>query len=160
MNILHLERDVYCQLLLNPEQQDYRTCQQVRQAVESEIRRNHGEHARFQDLWSAAYRREAELDTNPDLRVYLNPIRVWARLVTPVLKGQADLPTEVLFFAAGDSIRAALLEPKARAFLAVLVWFSPCTVRQFWLLNQHSGRLEIVRFCRDLARTGLAAFDT
>jgi hypothetical protein len=159
MHYANLERDVYCQLILNPEQQDYLTCQKARQAVESDIRRHYGEHTRFQELWSAAHRREAELDTNSDLRIHLNPIRVWVRLVAPGLKGQTDLPAEVLFFAAGDSIRAAILEPKARAFLNVLVWFSPCTVRQFGLLNQHSGRSEIVRFCRDLARIGLAAFD-
>lgn len=144
---------------LMPEQQDYLTCQQAGLAVESEIHRKDGEHIRFQELWSAGHRREAELDTNLDVRVHLNPIRVWARFVTPVLlKGEADLPAEVLFFAAEDVIRTAVLDGKARALLKMLDWFSPCTMRQFWMFNQHSGRTEIVRFCRDLARIGLVAF--
>jgi hypothetical protein len=144
---------------LTPEQQDYVTCQQARHAAEAETRRNRGGHTRFQELLSDTHRREAELDTNPDLLVHLNPIRIWARFVTSVLlKGEADLPAEVLFFAAANAIRAAVLEPKARALLNVLAWFNPCTVRQFWLLNKHSGRTEIVCFCRDLARAGLVAF--
>jgi hypothetical protein len=157
-NVRFLHTALPTQPLL-PEQQDYLTYQQAVQAVESEIHRKDVEYTRFQDLWSAGYRRETELETNSDLRVHLNPIRIWAHFVTPVLlKGEADLPAEVLFFAAEDVIRATLLDGKARALLKMLDWFGPCTVKQFWMLNQHSGRTDIVRFCRDLARIGLVAF--
>jgi hypothetical protein len=93
------------------------------------------------------------------VRSYLNPVRLWARFVSPaLLEDETELPAEVLFFTAGDAVCAAVLEPKACALLNGLAWFSPCTVRQFWMLTPHSGRPEIVRFCRDLARIGLVAF--
>jgi hypothetical protein len=143
---------------LTPEQQDYVAWQQARDAVQSEARQNRRGHTRFQELWRVALRREAELDTNPVLRIHLNPIRAWARFVTPLLLGMADLPSDVLFFPAGDAIRTVLLRPKARALLNVLSSCSPCTVRQYWLLNKHSGRNEIVQFSRHLAQVGLVAF--
>src|SRR5262249_54586785 len=70
---------------LTPEQHDYVHCQRARHAVEDEGRKNRRGHLRFQELWSVADRLAAELDTNPGLLIYLNPIRAWSRFTTRVL---------------------------------------------------------------------------
>lgn len=137
------------------------TCRQACLEAEREMHRRQAAHLGFQRLLGAGANRDAELNGNLDLRLHLNPIRVWARLDRAVRVHAAEEPfTEVLFFAAGNAIRAAVLEPKARAILNVLAWFCPCTLRQFRSLNQHSSRAEIERFCRDLAQVGLVAFSS
>jgi hypothetical protein len=144
---------------LTPEQQDYVLCQRARHAVEDEGRRNRREHLRFQELWSVAGRLAAELDTNPGLLIYLNPIRAWSRFATPVLLDDEALPpADVLFFAVRNEISTAVLEPHARVLLGELASLSPCHLNDWPRRSTLADQEELGALCRDLAEMGLVAF--
>lgn len=143
-----------------PEQRDHVACQRARHAVEAEARRDRIGHLRFQELWSGTAGRADEIDRVPGLRVLLNPIRVWSRFTTPALvDDDVALPADVLFFAAGDAIRTAALEPHGRALVEELASCGPCTLDEWAGLSRHADREGLVDLCRDLAEMGLVAFD-
>src|SRR5262249_13575273 len=144
---------------LTPEQQDYLLCQRARHAVEDEGRRNRCGHLRFQELWSVAGPLAAELDTNPGLLIYLNPIRAWSRFATRVLlDDERSPPADVLFFAVRNEISTAVLEPPARGFLGDLASLSPCHLDDWARRSTLADREELGTCCRDLAEMGLVAF--
>jgi hypothetical protein len=142
-------------------QRDFLACQQARFTVEAAARANRSGYLRFQELWSTAEFLSRELATNPALQVLLNPIRVWARCQTEaLLRGAARPPADVLFYALRGGVRAAVLERDARRRLLELESAGPVTING-WLEARRAGnlrRIELVRFCRHLARLGLAAF--
>ena len=145
---------------LTPRQRDYVSCQQARLAVEAAARADRPGHRRFQELWSLTPQLAAELDTDPGLRAYLNPIRAWSRFTTTtLLDDDATLPADVLFFATGDEIRTAILEPHGRALVEELASCGPRTLDEWAGRSQHADREELVSLYRDLAEMGLVAFE-
>ena len=141
------------------EQQDYITCQRARHATEELARKNRLKHIRFQELCSLTDRSLDELDSNTDLQVYLNPIRVWSRFDTlALLDDDATPPANVLFYAAGEEIGTAVLELEGQALINELADFQPCTLNQWMALTNQADPTELVDTCRDLAEMGLVAF--
>ena len=142
-----------------PRQRDYVACQQARLAVEAAARADRPGHRRFQELWSLTPQLAAELDTAPTLRACLNPVRAWSRFTTTtLLDDDAALPADVLFFAAGEEIRTAVLDPHGRELVEELASCGPCTLDEWAGRSQHADREELVTLCRDLAEMGLVAF--
>lgn len=95
---------------VTPEQRDHVACQRARQAVEAAARRDRAAHLYFQELWDAADRRATALDTDPGLRVHLNPIRAWSRFATAaLLDADASPPADVLFFSRPANVTGSLL---------------------------------------------------
>ena len=144
---------------LTPRQRDYVACQQARLTVEAAARAARPGHLCFQKLWSQFPQLPAVLDAPPDLRVYLNPIRAWSQFATTaLLDDDAILPADVLFFAAGEEIRTAVLDPHGRELVEELASCGPCTLDDWASLSRHADREELVTLCRDLAEMGLVAF--
>ena len=144
---------------LTPRQRDYVACQQARLTVEAAARADRRGHLRFQELWSLSPQLAAELNTVPSLRAYLNPVRAWSRFTTTaLLDDDATLPTDVLFFAASEEIRTAVLDPHGREFVEELASSGPCTLDNWAGRSRHADREELVTLCRDLAEMGLVAF--
>lgn len=144
---------------LTPKQRDYIACQQARDRVESQARRNRKAYIRFQEHWSVAGELAGDLPANPDLGVELNPIREWARFETPVFLGNdAPTPAVVLFFACRGDIRTAVLEPPGRALVEELAGMGRCTLGGWAAVSRHADREELIPLCRDLAEMGLVAF--
>jgi hypothetical protein len=142
-----------------PEQQDYIACQRARHAIEDLARRNRLKHVRFQELRSMNEQSLAELETNHQLRAYLNPIRTWARFVTTaLLDDDSQPPANVLVFANGNEISTAVLELEGQALINELADYSPCTLGEWAALSQLADRDELVDLCRDLVDMGLIAF--
>ncbi len=142
-----------------PEQCDYLACQRARHAVEALARQDRAGHLHFQELWCSAARRAGELDRVPGPRVHLNPIRIWSRFMTPaLLDGDTPPPADVLFFAAGDTTRTAILEAHGQALIEELASCNPCTLDEWAARSQQADRDALVALCRDLAEMGLAAF--
>lgn len=145
---------------LTPQQRDYIACQRGRLAVEAAARVNRRGHLRFQELWRLTSQRSAKLETARNLRVCLNPSRAWSRFLTAaLLDDDATLPADVLFFAAGEAIRTAILESQGRALVEELAGHGPCTLKEWAALSRHADRTELVALCHELAEMGLVAFD-
>lgn len=143
---------------LTPQQRDYVSCQRARLAVEAAACADRPGHRRFQELWSLTPKLAAELDTAPGLQAHLNPIRAWSRFTTTaLLDDDATLPADVLFFAAGEEIRTAALDPHGRALVEELASCSPRTLEEWAGRSQHADRRELVDLCRELAEMGLVA---
>lgn len=141
-------------------QRDYIACVRGRLAVEAAARADRAGHLRFQELRDSAARRAADLDSRSVWRVYLNPSRAWSRFTTPaLLDDSATLPADVLFFAAGDTIRTAVLEARGRALVEALVRCGPPTLGEWATLTGETDCKELVALCRDLAEMGLVAFE-
>jgi hypothetical protein len=146
-------------LRLTAEQRDYVACQRVRHAVEERARLDRQGHLRFQELWSLAPRLSAELDTNPGLRIHLNPIRVWSRFRTSVLLDAATRPpAHVLFFAVRRDMTTAVFEAPARALVQELAALAPCTLEHWASRSRQGDRATLAELCRNLAVMGLVAF--
>lgn len=144
---------------LTPPQCDYVACQQARLAVEAAARAARSDHLRFQELWSLTPQRAAELDTAPGLLAYLNPVRAWSRFTTTaLLDDDMTLPADVLFFAAGEEIRTAVMDHHGRALVEELALCGPCTLDDWAGRSGHADREELVALCRDLTEMGLMAF--
>ena len=141
-----------------PRQQDYIACQRARLAVESAARANRRGHRDFQELWT--FTRHANvLDSGSDFWVHLNPSRAWSQFKTTALLGddEAALPADVLFFAAGETIATAVLEPEARMLVEELAANGPVTLEQWAALSRHPNPEELLEVCRDLTRMGVLA---
>jgi hypothetical protein len=149
---------------LSPEQRDYIICQRARHAVEESARSNRLAYVRFQELWSTSDLLIDEIGSNPDLRIYLNPIRIWSRFETQVLlDADCETPADVLFFPVQGDIRTALLEPSGYRRVRALAELSPCMI-ETWVEAPSADRSDrathsqLIEFCRDLAEMGLVAF--
>jgi hypothetical protein len=144
---------------LTPEQQDYWTCQWAPHAIADEARRNRSGHLRFQELRSVAGLLAGELETNPGLRVVINPLRYWSQfLTTALLEGAGSPPIDVLFFALGTEISTAILEPPAPALLDELGSLGPCTLEQWLDRSEEADPQTLIAMGRNLAQMGLVAF--
>ncbi len=146
---------------LTPPQCDYVACQQARLAVEAAARAARSDHLRFQELWGLTPPLAAELDTAPGLLAHLNPVRAWSRFTTTaLLDDEVTLPADVLFFAAGEEIRTAVLDRDGRALVEELAVCGPCTLDDWAARSGHADREKLVALCRDLTEMGLMAFST
>jgi hypothetical protein len=144
---------------LTPEQRDHLACQAARHAVAAAARANRAGHLRFQELWSVAGRLGGELKRNRQLVIHLNPIRAWARFQTrALLDEEAEVPADVLFFAAGGGISTALLGAEGRQWVEELAGYAPCTLDQWVARGALAPRRHLLHFCRELAGMGLVAF--
>jgi hypothetical protein len=149
---------------LIPEQRDYVACQRARHAIEEAARENRQGHLRFQELLGVAEDLATDLETNPTLRIRLNPIRVWCRFETPILlKGDTTTPADILFYPVENSIRAAILEPLAIERLRPLCRFGSLTVDE-WLyefdhlaVEERPDRTALIALCRELIENGIIA---
>ncbi|MDX1926180.1 MAG: hypothetical protein SFV81_06670 [Pirellulaceae bacterium] len=74
------------------------------------------------------------------------------------LLGDPFLPTDVLFFAASEEIRTAVLAPHGRELVEELTSCAPCTLDEWATRSQHADREELVTLSRDLTEMGLVAF--
>lgn len=150
---------------LTSEQHDFVACQRSRHAVDDEGRRNRLGHVRFQELVSLASELAGELGSNRNLQIHLNPIRVWGRFETAALLDEdADPPADVLFYASGNEVRTAVLEPEGVTLVHELEGVSPCTldgwcdVADSFADREPRSEDELVEFCHDMASIGLVAF--
>jgi hypothetical protein len=140
-----------------PMQCDYIACQRARHAVEARARRDRPAHVRFQELASIVEQTVCDVESDPRLRVFLNPMRSWAEFKTTVfLDDDATLPAEVLFYANGSEIRTAVLEPGANELIRGLEQIGPCPL-DAWSAHTGLERAELEEFCRDLAELGIVA---
>jgi len=144
---------------LTPEQRDHVACQRARHAVENMGRNQRLPHVRFQDIASLATELAKELDTNPTLRIHLNPIRVWAQFETAALLDEdATTPADVLFFAVRNDTSTAVLETEGRQLIEELASLEPVSLAAWAALSAHADREDLIELCRDLAEMGLVAF--
>jgi hypothetical protein len=144
---------------LTAEEQDHVACQKARHEVEESGRTNRVGHVRFQELCSVAGELAGELTTNPRLKVHLNPLRAWAQFASPALVGEeVELPADVLFFATGNQVSTALLEPEGQELVRELERCAPCTLRQWARQADQDDPAALAAFARDLADLGLVAF--
>lgn len=142
-----------------PQQADYITCQHSRHAAEALARDNRMAHIRFQDLSGMTNRLLEELGRNPDLQIHLNPVHVWATFRTKaLLDEEIKPPANVVFFARGDQIHTAVLEPSGQALVYQLEAIGPCTLDEWLIKNDTLEREYLIEFCRDSAEMGLTAF--
>lgn len=142
-----------------PEQHDHIICQTTRNEVEHVARKNRMGHVHFQELRSLTDQLKDELDSNPKLRVHLNPIRAWATFETTILLGDdAMTPADVLFFAYENQIRTSVFEELGKQFVGTLASRGPVTLKEWKRLNRSNSRSELLEFCCDAAEMGLVAF--
>jgi hypothetical protein len=142
---------------LSDVQRDYVACQRSRHAIETLARGNHQGHVRFQELAGRVEQTLGEWDECRQLRIWLNPIHVWAVFETAELVGdEAAPPAEVLFYADGSEIRTALLEAWGNDLVRGLEQLGPCTLADW---STHCGWApdELAEFARDLAELGIVA---
>jgi hypothetical protein len=140
------------------QQRDYLTCQHARHCVEELARARRGDYLRFAELSSVATELGRELESDPRIKIQVNPVRVWARFTTAaLLEDQAEPPAVVLFYAGPAEIRTALLEPDSRVVVTRLASRKPCTLAALRRsLASNIGDIE--ELCRDLSTIGLVAF--
>lgn len=143
---------------LSAEQHDLITCQRSRHAVEDVAARQRLQHVRFQELAASRERFLDEWETNPELRIELNPIRVWATFHTPALLDEEDhVPAIVVFFPVENNIHTAVVEVHAQALLRELEARGPSRLDDLAADCLPEVREEIAAICRDFVELGLAA---
>lgn len=144
---------------LTPEQKDYITCQQGRYALEFQALENRLEHVRFQELSGMVETFSEEWGSNPDLRIYLNPLRVWGTFYTTVLLEEDDeVPAKVLFYPVGPDTHTAVLEEEGLAVVRFLETRGRARLDDRAWKETGLSREERIEIGRDLADIGLAAF--
>jgi hypothetical protein len=144
---------------LTPEQTDLVTCHRSRIEVEEIARDNRMGHIRFQEMLSATEDLSAELDSNEDLWVHLNPIRVWARFETTVLlEDEDDLPATVVFYPVGSDVRTAVLDPFGQIVIDKLESLRSAKTADLFAAFPYDNREAVIDICRDLAEMGLISF--
>lgn len=144
---------------LTPEQTDFITCQQGRYALEFQALEHRMEHVRFQEMSGMVETFSEEWGTNPDLWIYLNPLRVWATFYTTVLLEEDDeVPAKVLFYPVGADTRTAVLEDDGLAVVHFLETRNRVKLDDRAWKETNLSREERIAICRDLADIGLAAF--
>ena len=142
-----------------PEQQDHITCQLARHEVEMIARKNRLGHVRFQELWSMAQTLRGDVDSNPRLRIHLNPIRTSATFqTTALLDADSATPADVMFFACKREIRTSVIEMTGHEYIVTLASHGPITLKEWNCLDRAVSRSDLVEFCRDALDMGLLAF--
>ena len=140
------------------EQQDYIACQRSRFQVELIARRMRSAHVHFQKLRSMTEHRLDRFEDTLNVRLYLNPIRTWSVFHTQALTDdEAAVPADVLFYAFGDQIRTAVLEPPGLDAIRQLEPISPCSLDDWLEHAGQTGRDELRDIWLDAAQLGLVA---
>lgn len=143
---------------LSAEHRDYVRCQQGRNVVEFVAVMRRLAHVRFQELLSMNERLLAELETNPRLVVYLNPIHVWSRFETRALLDEEDsVPASVLFFPVGSEIRTVAIEPEAEELIQTLEQAGAMRIKdlkKLWPKEEHAVLRTLLT---ELAEMGVVA---
>ena len=98
------------------------------------------------------------LQRRSGLRLQLNPIRTWARLLSRVMLDGVDPPANVLFFATPSGPSAALLELEGQALLNELEDWQPCSLDEWAALSHVADRAQLLDFCLELSRMGIVAW--
>jgi len=143
---------------LTPQQADLATCHQSRISVEEKARANRMEHVRFQEQWSLSDRLLPEFETDPNLRLFLNPISVRGTFRTDILLDDgADVPAMVLFFAVENEIRTAVFEAEGIWLIQTLRLLTPCHLSEVLRAAADWDREEVIAVCRDLVEMGMLA---
>ena len=138
-------------------QKDYLVCQQARHQVEQLARAQRLEHVQFQDLCSLRKQFIGSLETDPTLRLCINPLRVWKRFETAEFLDGESPPADVVFFADGPEIATAVIEPMGRALLKELASLAPCAVDSWIAVSEHGDRDDIFGLVPPLTELGLVA---
>jgi hypothetical protein len=142
-----------------PEQQDHITCQLARHDVEAIARKNRLGHVRFQELWSMAQTLRGDVDSNPRLRIHLNPIRTSATFqTTALLDADSATPADVMFFACKQEIRTSVIETTGHQYIETLASHGPLTLKEWNCFDRSASRSDLIEFCRDALDMGLLAF--
>jgi hypothetical protein len=140
-------------------QRDHVACQRSRYAIELAAESNRLSHVRFQELWAAHERLGAELESNENLWIHLNPIHSWGVLRTPILLDEeTELPATVLFYPVGADIHTAVVEPDAEVLVRSLESRGTLHLDDLASVPLELSRGELIEFCLDLAGVGLVAF--
>ena len=143
---------------LSAEQHDLITCQRSRHEVEERASQQRLQHIRFQEFAASRERFLGEWGPDPELRIELNPVRVWATFHTPVLLDEDDhLPAIVVFFPVEDNIHTAVVEVHAQALLRELETRGPSRLDDLAVDCLPEIREEIATICGDFVELGLAA---
>ncbi|AMV25994.1 hypothetical protein VT84_16465 [Gemmata sp. SH-PL17] len=140
-------------------QKDSVTVARSRIRIEEIAAVERAEHVRFQELLGAAEELLPELETNIDLQLHLNPIRVRARLLTDTFLEGEKPPVDVVFFARDEDVRTAVLGATGLELLEELARFAPCTFGVWVLLSDIAEREELIRFAQQLVELGLLALE-
>lgn len=149
---------------LTPEQRDLTLVVRSRFTVEEAGRLNRLGHVRFQELVSLNDRLAPELETNPSLRIHLNPMRARAVFETGLLLGEEEAPdggVEVLFFAFQTEVRTVILEPEGRALVQTLSDIGPCSLARLRKQLDLTTSLDdesLMEMLTDCSEVGLIAF--
>jgi len=140
------------------EQRDYITCQSARHEIEQVAREKRVAHIHFQEIRSLNERNLDRLETDGDLQIHLNPLRVWKRFHTRALLDEdAQTPADVIFFAVQSDISTAVLEDDGRRLIWELTEQAPITLDSWAATTDESDREELIELTRDLAAMGLVA---
>ncbi|MFQ5730675.1 MAG: hypothetical protein ACE5KM_01845 [Planctomycetaceae bacterium] len=143
---------------LTDTQQDCIACHQSRIAVEETARDNRMAHVRFQDRLTVSGSLLDELESNSELWLHLNPIRVWAAFrTTLLLDDNADLPADVLFFPVGVDVRTAVLEADGSSLIEHLGSLAPCRLNDLVNAADEWDRADVIAVVRDLVEMGLVS---
>lgn len=150
------------ELELTPEQRDLTVVLRSRTAVEEIGRQNRLAHVQFQELRSLIDEFGPELGTNASLKIRLNPVRLWATFESRLFLEEDDAAgVEVLFYAFGNEVRTAVLEPEARSLIRTLGECQPCSLSDLHEridLTAGLDRDELREILLDSAEAGLIAF--
>jgi hypothetical protein len=145
---------------LTPMQRDYVRCQGARVRVEMLVRRSRLAYLRFNEISSVSPSLVGLLDRQSDIRMYLNPIRVRARLETRALLDEEDaVPASLTFFPVDGTIRTVSLNRAARRLMAQLATAKSWCWSATGQLLPDVDLLQIEQQLLTLAKAGLVAFD-
>jgi hypothetical protein len=138
---------------LGPEQRTFVAYQQAEYTVMAVARKQRTEHLAFQRDARRSAQHLARLGQDATLRILLNPIHAWSWLALP---GQAV--GDVLFFAAGERVAAAVLQPVERQ-LAEMLARGPCTLAECASALRPVSPEKLACLCRARIAEGLLALE-
>jgi hypothetical protein len=144
---------------LTPEQGDFVECQRARQAVELAARRDRTRFLDFLDRQRETDDLVHGLIAESATVIVFNPASAWGMFQTGVLLDADDpVPAQVLYFAAGRDIRAAVFDDEGRALVDELLARSSCSAAE-WCDGDGSAveRQDRLEFVRDLVDLGIVA---
>ncbi len=148
--------DTHCPL--TAPQRDGVMSQRSRLAVEERARADRFAYLRFCDLCSVADVQLDELESNPTVRVLLNPTRVWGTLRTrQFLDRAALLPAQVMFYAADGDVRTAVLEGLGLETVRTLETQGVSTLDDLTEAMRDEARDDLREVVADLVQLRLAA---
>ena len=143
---------------LDDERRDFVAALRARNAVELVAVKKRLAHVRFQEQSSMNERLLGELDSDRDLRVYLNPIHVWSQFEThALLDDDDDLPATVLFYPVGSDVRTVVVDAGAKKLLEDLNQSGPTSVASLLRRTPRRRRGDLFNLLRDFAQLSVIA---